>query len=109
MIPQWKMNGKDMRFDGSIEFGVVEVRYLFDDLVVTLWVEQEGDNITVKSLGGIGNGRYDVQVQSREKPVEEGEEWKSQLKQTGRAETVKMAVEAPSARLLRLILNKKIL
>ena len=109
MIPQWKMNGKDMRFDGSIEFGVVEVRDLFDDLVVTLWVEQEGDNITVKSLGGIGNGRYDVQVQSREKPVEEGEEWKSQLKQTGRAETVKMAVEAPSARLLRLILNKKIL
>ena len=109
MIPQWKMNGKDMRFDGSIEFGVVEVRDLFDDLVVTLWVEQEGDNITVKSLGGIGNGRYDVQVQSREKPVEEGEEWKSQLKPTGRAETVKMAVEAPSARLLRLILNKKIL
>ena len=77
MIPQWKMSGKDMRFDGSIEFGVVEVRDLFDDLVVTLWVEQEGDNITVKSLGGIGNGRYDVQVQSREKPVEEGEEWKS--------------------------------
>ena len=77
MIPQWKMNGKDMRFDGSIEFGVVEVRDRFDDLVVTLWVEQEGDNITVKSLGGIGNGRYDVQVQSREKPVEEGEEWKS--------------------------------
>ena len=77
MIPQWKMNGKDMRFDGSIEFGVVEVRALFDDLGVTLWVEQEGDNITVKSLGGIGNGRYDVQVQSREKPVEEGEEWKS--------------------------------
>ena len=109
MIPQWKMNGKDMRFDGSIEFGVVEVRDLFDDLVVTLWVEQEGDNITVKSLGGIGNGRYDVQVQSREKPVEEGEEWKSELIQTGRAETVKMAVEAPSARLLRLILNKKIL
>ena len=109
MIPQWKMNGKDMRFDGSIEFGVVEVRDLFDDLVVTLWVEQEGDNITVKSLGGIGNGRYDVQVQSREKPVEEGEEWKSQLKQTGRAETVKMAVEAPSARLLIVILNKKIL
>ena len=109
MIPQWKMSGKDMRFDGSIEFGVVEVRDLFDDLVVTRWVEQEGDNITVKSLGGIGNGRYDVQVQSREKPVEEGEEWKSQLKQTGRAETVKMAVEAPSARLLRLILNKKIL
>ena len=71
------MNGKDMRFDGNIEFGVVEVRDLFDDLVVTLWVEQEGDNITVKSLGGIGNGRYDVQVQSREKPVEEGEEWKS--------------------------------
>ena len=71
------MNSKDMRFDGSIEFGVVEVRDLFDDLVVTLWVEQEGDNITVKSLGGIGNGRYDVQVQSREKPVEEGEEWKS--------------------------------
>ena len=77
MIPQWKMNGKDMRFDGSIEFGVVEVRDLFDDLVVTLWVEQEGDNITVKSLGGSGYGRYDVQVQSREKPVEEGEEWKS--------------------------------
>ena len=77
MIPQWKMNGKDMRFDGSIEFGVVGVRARFDYLVVTLWVEQEGDNITVKSLGGIGNGRYDVQVQSREKPVEEGEEWKS--------------------------------
>ena len=34
MIPQWKMNGKDMRFDGSIEVGVVEVRDLFDDLVV---------------------------------------------------------------------------
>ena len=41
MIPQWKMNGKDMRFDGSIEIGVVEVRDLFDDLVVTLWVDQE--------------------------------------------------------------------
>ena len=77
MIPQWKMNGKDMRFNGETEIGIVEVRDLFDDLVVTLWVEQEGDNITVKSLGGIGNGRYDVQVQSREKPVEEGEEWKS--------------------------------
>ena len=36
MIPQWKMNGKDMRFDGSIEIGVVEVRDLFDDLVVTV-------------------------------------------------------------------------
>ncbi len=77
MIPQWKMNGKDMRFDGSIEVGVVEVRDLFDDLVVTLWVEQEKDNtLTVKSLGGIGNGRYSVQILSREKPVEEGEEWK---------------------------------
>ena len=78
MIPQWKMNGKDMRFDGSIEVGVVEVRDMFDDLVVTLWVEQEKDNtLTVKSLGGIGNGRYKVQVLSREKPVEEGEEWKN--------------------------------
>ena len=78
MIPQWKMNGKDMRFDGSIEVGVVEVRDLFDDLVVTLWVEQEKDNtLTVKSLGGIGNGRYKVQVLSREKPVEEGEGWKN--------------------------------
>ena len=78
MIPQWKMNGKDMRFDGSIEVGVVEVRDLFDDLVVTLWVEQEKDNtLTVKSLGGIGNGRYSVQVLPRKKPVEEGEEGKS--------------------------------
>ena len=78
MIPQWKMNGKDMRFDGSIEVGVVEVRDLFDGLVVTLWVEQEKDNtLTVKSLGGIGNGRYSVQVLPRKKPVEEGEEWKS--------------------------------
>ena len=78
MIPQCKMNGKDMRFDGSIEVGVVEVRDLFDDLVVTLWVEQEKDNtLTVKSLGGIGNGRYSVQVLPRKKPVEEGEEWKS--------------------------------
>jgi len=77
MIPQWKMNGKDMRFNGSIEVGVVEVRDLFDDLVVTLWVEQEKDNtLTVKSLGGIGNGRYSVQVLPRKKPVEEGEEWK---------------------------------
>ena len=79
MIPQWKMNGKDMRFDGSIEVGVVEVRDLFDDLVVTLWVEQEKDNtLTVKSLGGVGNGRYSVQVLPRKKQVEEGEEWKSQ-------------------------------
>ena len=77
MIPQWKMSGKDMRFDGSIEFGVVEVRDLFDDLIVTLWVEQEKDNtLTVKSLGGIGNGRYSVQVVSKKKPIEEGEEWK---------------------------------
>ena len=77
MIPQWKMNGKDMRFDGSIEIGVVEVRDLFDDLVVTLWVEQEkGNTLTVKSLGGIGNGRYSVQVVSKNKPIEEGEEWK---------------------------------
>tara|TARA_B100000029_G_scaffold338205_1_gene330434 strand:- start:196 stop:435 length:240 start_codon:yes stop_codon:yes gene_type:complete len=77
MIPQWKMNGKDMRFDGSIEIGVVEVRDLFDDLVVTLWVDQEeSGSIAVKTLGGIGNGRYSVQILSREKPVEEGEEWK---------------------------------
>ena len=77
MIPQWKMNGKDMRFDGSIEFGVVEVRDLFDDLIVTLWVEQEnGDTLTVKSLGGIGNGRYDVKIMPIKKPVEEGEGWK---------------------------------
>ena len=77
MIPQWKMNGKDMRFDGSIEFGVVEVRDLFDDLIVTLWVEQEnGNTLTVKSLGGIGNGRYDVKVMPIKKPVEEGEGWK---------------------------------
>ena len=73
---QWKMNGKDMRFDGSIEIGVVEVRDLFNDLVVTLWVDQEeSGSIAVKTLGGIGNGRYDVQILSREKPVEEGEEW----------------------------------
>ena len=77
MIPEWKNNGKDMRFDGSIEFGYIEVRDLFNDKVVTLWVEQEGDNITVKSLGGIGNGRYDVQVMTIKKPVEEGEGWKS--------------------------------
>ena len=77
MIPQWKMNGKDMRFDGSIEIGVVEVRDLFDDLVVTLWVEQEnGNTLTVKSLGGIGNGRYDVKIMPIKKPVEEGEGWK---------------------------------
>ena len=77
MIPQWKMNGKDMRFDGSFEVGIVEVRDLFDDLVVTLWVEQEKDNtLTVKSLGGIGNGRYSVQVVSKKKPIEEGEGWK---------------------------------
>jgi len=77
-IPQWKMNGKDMRFDGSFEVGIVEVRDLFDDLVVTLWVEQEKDNtLTVKSLGGIGNGRYSVQVVAKKKPVEEGEGWKS--------------------------------
>ena len=76
-IPQWKMNGKDMRFDGSFEVGSVEVRDLFDDLVVTLWVEQEKDNtLTVKSLGGIGNGRYSVQVVAKKKPIEEGEEWK---------------------------------
>ena len=77
MIPQWKMNGKDMRFDGSIELGVVEVRDLFDDLIVTLWVEQEnGNTLTVKSLGGIGNGRYDVKIMPIKKPVEEGEGWK---------------------------------
>ena len=77
MIPQWKMNGKDMRFDGSFEVGIVEVRDLFDDLVVTLWVEQEKDNtLTVKSLGGIGNGRYDVKIMPIKKPVEEGEGWK---------------------------------
>ena len=77
MKPKWKMNGKDMRFDGDIEIGICEVRDLFDDLVVTLWVDQEeSGNITVKRLGGIGNGRYNVQVISREKPVEEGEEWK---------------------------------
>ena len=77
MIPQWKMNGKDMRFDGSFEVGIVEVRDLFDDLVVTLWVEQEKDNtLTVKSLGGIGNGRYSVQVVAKKKPIEEGEGWK---------------------------------
>ena len=78
MIPQWKMNGKDRRFNGETEIGIVEVRDLFDDLVVTLWVDQEETgNITVKSLGGVGNGRYDVQVVARKKPTEEGEEWKS--------------------------------
>ena len=77
MIPQWKMNGKDMRFNGDIEIGIVEVRDLFDDLVVTLWVDQEDSgSIAVKSLGGVGNGRYDVQVVARKKPVEEGEDWK---------------------------------
>ena len=77
MIPQWKMNGKDMRFDGSFEVGIVEVRDLFDDLVVTLWAELEKDNtITVKSLGGIGNGRYSVKVVAKKKPIEEGEGWK---------------------------------
>ena len=78
MIPQWKMNGKDMRFNGEIEIGIVEVRDLFNDLVVTLWVDQEeSGSIAVKTLGGIGNGRYDVQVVARNKLVEEGEEWKS--------------------------------
>ena len=77
MIPQWKMNGKDMRFNGETEIGIVEVRDLFNDLVVTLWVDQEeSGSIAVKTLGGIGNGRYDVQVVAREKPVEEGEGWK---------------------------------
>ena len=76
MIPQWKMNGKDMRFNGDMEIGVVEVRDLFDDLVVTLWVDQEENSIAVKTLGGIGNGRYSVQILPREKPVEEGEGWK---------------------------------
>ena len=78
MIPQWKMNGKDMRFNGETEIGVVEVRDLFNDLVVPLGVDlEESGSITVKSLGGVGNGRYNVQVLSRERPVEEGEEWKS--------------------------------
>ena len=77
MIPQWKMNGKDMRCDGSIEIGVVEGRDQFDDLVVTLWVDQEENSIAVKTLGGIGNGRYSVQILPREKPVEAGEEWKA--------------------------------
>ena len=86
MIPQWKMNGKDMRFNGDMEIGIIEVRDLFDDLVVTLWVDQEDSgSITVKSLGGVGNGRYDVQVVARKRPVEEGEEWKSQPNQTGTA------------------------
>ena len=77
MIPQWKMNGKDMRFNGDIEIGIVEVRDLFDDLVVTLWVDQEDSgSITVKSLGGVGIGRYDVQVVARMKPVEVGEDLK---------------------------------
>jgi len=76
-IPQWKMNGKDMRFDGSFEVGIVEVRDLFDDLVVTLWAELEKDNtITVKSLGGIGNGRYSVKVVAKKKTIEKGEGWK---------------------------------
>ena len=35
MIPQWKMNGKDMRFNGETEIGIVEVRDLFNDLVVS--------------------------------------------------------------------------
>ena len=91
MIPQWKMNGKDMRFNGETEIGIVEVRDLFDDLVVTLWVDQEDSgSITVKSLGGIGNGRYDVQVVARKKPVEEGEEWKSQRIRVGQAEPIKV-------------------
>ena len=78
MIPQWKMNGKDMRFNGQTEIGVVEVRDLFNDLVVTLWVDQEeSGSITVKSLGGGGNGRYNVQGLARERPGAEGEEWKS--------------------------------
>ena len=77
MIPQWKMIGKDMRFDGSIEVGVLEVRDLFDDLVVTLWVHQEeSGSIAVNTLGGVGNGRYSVQVLAKKKLVEEGEEWK---------------------------------
>ena len=77
MIPQWKMNGKDMRFAGSIEVGVLEVRDLFDDLVVTLWVHQEeSGSIAVNTLGGVGNGRYSVQVLAKKKLVEEGEEWK---------------------------------
>ena len=77
MIPQWKMNGREMRFDGSIEVGVLEVRDLFDDLVVTLWVHQEeSGSIAVNTLGGVGNGRYSVQVLAKKKLVEEGEEWK---------------------------------
>ena len=77
MIPQWKMNGKDMRFNGEIEIGIVEVRDLFDDLVVTLWVHQEeSGSIAVNTLGGVGNGRYSVQVLAKKKLVEEGEEWK---------------------------------
>ena len=77
MIPQWKMNGKDMRFNGDREIGVVEVRDRIYDLVVTLWVDQEeSGSIDVKTLCGIGNGRYSVQILRREKPVEEGEEWK---------------------------------
>ena len=77
MIPQWKMNGKDMRFDGSIEVGVVDVRDLFDALVVTLWVHQEeSGSIAGNTLGGVGNGRYSVQVLAKKKLVEEGEEWK---------------------------------
>ena len=77
MIPQWKMSGKDMRFDGSIEFGVVDVRDLFDDLIVTLWVHQEeSGSIAVNTLGGVGNGRYSAQVLAKKKLVEEGEEWK---------------------------------
>ena len=77
MKPKWKMNGKDMRFDGDIEIGICEVRDLFDDLVVSLWVEQEeSGSITVTTLGGIGNGRYNVQVVAKHKQVEEGEEWK---------------------------------
>ena len=76
MIPDWKMSGKDIRFNGGIEFGCIEVTDLFNDKVVTLWVEQEGDNITVKSLGGIGNGRFDGKVVPINKAVEQAEEWK---------------------------------
>ena len=50
MIPQWKMNGKDMRFNGETEIGIVEVRDLFDDLVVTLWVDQEAVSYTHLTL-----------------------------------------------------------
>ena len=45
--------------------------------MIPQWKMSGKDNtLTVKSLGGIGNGRYDVKIMPIKKPVEEGEGWK---------------------------------